>query len=230
MGACRASWLLALLMWAPVHTQAQTDAAALIQRIDAAVRARYEHVIAFTDMEHYTVYRGDDLSHPAAEMMVKVMYRKGQGKSYKILSQSGSRLIQKFGLRPLLENEKKINNPATVEQSWFTSANYEMRPKQGQAAILEGRTCAEVSITPRRKAPNMVLGTLWVDVRDGSIVRVEGIASQSPSIFAGTTKMLRQYAQVNGYAMAMHARAESSGVFGHTVVTIDYAGYQLQAR
>lgn len=230
IGARWAAWLLALAVWASAGLQAQTADAALIKRIDDAVRTRYEHVLAFSDMEHYAVYRGDERSHPAAEMTVKVTYRKGQGKSYTILSQSGSRLIQKFGLRPLLENEKKINDPASVEQSWFTSANYNMHPKAGQAAILDGRTCAEVAIAPRRKAPNMVLGTLWVDVRDGSIVRVEGIASQSPSIFAGTTKMMRQYAQVKGYAMAMHARAESGGVFGHTVVVIDYSDYQLLTR
>ncbi len=210
---------------------AQSDTSGLIQRIDAAVSTRYEHVLGFTDVEHYAVFRGQDQSHPVAELTVKVTYRKGQGKSYTILSESGSQIIQRFGLRPLLDNEKKINNPATVELSWFTSANYEMHLKSGPATIRDGRGCFEVAITPRHKAPNMIAGTLWVDARDGSIVRVEGVASQSPSVFAGTTKMMREYANVAGYAMATHARAESKSIlFGRTVVKIDYSEYDMQTR
>ena len=208
----------------------QTNDADLIERINAAVYTRYEHVAGFTDVEHYAVFRGKDQAHPAAEMTVKVTYRKGAGKSYVVLSQSGSQVVQRFGLRPLLENEKKINDPATVRQSWFTSDNYEMRVKP-EKRLLGNRQCVAVAIAPRRKAPNMIDGTLWVDARDGSIVQVEGIASKSPSVFAGATRMMRQYAEVSGYAMATHARAESaSRLFGRTVVVIDYSEYHLKIR
>ena len=62
---------------------------------------------------------------------------------------------------------------------------------------------------PKHKAPNMIDGTLWVDARDGSIVKIDGVASKSPSAFAGTTHMMRQYMNIDGYPMATHARAES---------------------
>jgi hypothetical protein len=43
--------------------------------------------------------------------------------------------------------------------------------------------------------------------------------------------MMRQYASIDGFAMATHARAESdSSLFGRTVVTIDYRDYHLQLR
>jgi hypothetical protein len=43
--------------------------------------------------------------------------------------------------------------------------------------------------------------------------------------------MLRQYANTSGFAMALHARAESTSMlFGRTVVTIDYSDYHLQLR
>jgi hypothetical protein len=75
----------------------------------------------------------------------------------------------------------------------------------------------------------MIDGTLWVDAKDDSIVEVEGIASKSPSIFAGTTHMIRRYTNMSGFAMATHARAESnSPFFGRTVVTIDYSDYHTQ--
>jgi len=208
---------------------AAPDGDAVIARIDAIAKSRYEHVLGFTDIEVYSVYRGNDDSHPAASMKVKMTYKKGEGKSYEILSQSGSELIMRFGLRPLLNNEKAINVPGNVEKSWFTSANYEMKLKSGVTQRIEGRDCIAIAMTPRRKAPNMIDGTLWIDASDDSIVKVDGIASKSPSVFAGTTHMMRQYSNIDGYAMSKHARAESnSALFGRTVVTIDYSDYRLQ--
>jgi negative regulator of sigma E activity len=222
--------VLALVLPAASGTQVQADEATLIQRVDAANENRYEHVLGFTDTEHYAVYRGDDETHPAAEMTVKMTYEKGKGKSYEIVSQTGSNIIQKFGLEPLIENEKQINEPAVVKDSWFASANYEMHLKTGETSEMNGRTCVALAITPKRKAPNMIDGTLWIDPRDGTIAKVEGIGTKSPSPFAGTTQMTRQYTNIDGYSMAEHARAEShNALFGRTVVTIEYTDYQLRA-
>ena len=223
--------LFAALLIIAVSPAQQPDAAAVIRDLDAANQSRFDNVLGFTDVEHYTVYRGNDQTTPAAEMTVKMTYKKGAGKDYAILSQSGSSLIQKFGLRPLLENEKSINNPAKVAQSWFTSTNYEMRLKPGIAQTIDGRQCLAIAITPRRKAPNMIDGTLWVDAVNHTLAQVEGVASKSPSVFAGTTKMMRRYTIMQGYAMAIHARAESSSaLFGRTVILIDYSDYHFQLR
>ena len=204
------------------------SASAVIRDLDAANQARFDNVLSFTDVEHYAVFRGGDQAHPAAEMTVKTTYKKGSGKDYVILSRSGSSLIQKVGLQPLLDNEKAINNPAKVAQSWFTSANYEMHLKPGVTQSIDGHLCVALSVTPRHKAPNMVDGTIWIDADTHTLVQVEGIASKSPSVFAGTTKMMRRYANMQGYAMATHARAESiSPLFGRTVIIIDYSNYHF---
>jgi hypothetical protein len=213
---------------APPQGSQPPDEAALVQRVDAANENRYAHVLSYTDTEHYAVFRGNDETHPAAEMTVKMSYEKGKGKNYEIVSQSGSSILQKFGLEPLLENEKQINDPAVVKDSWFASANYDMHLKPGETRELDGRTCAALTVTPKRKAPNMIDGTVWVDPRDGTIAMIEGLGTKSPSPFAGTTQMMRQYMNIDGFSMATHARAEShNAVFGKTVVTIDYTDYQL---
>lgn len=214
---------------AGVTLSAQAAGVGINGRIDAAVQSRVENVASFSDVERYAVYRGKDEVHPVASITVKVTYRKGIGKDYIILSQTGSAIIRKFGLVPLLEDEKNINKPGNVEHSWFTSDNYEMRLRSDTVERVNGRECYAVAITPRHKAPNMIDGTLWVDAKDFSIVKVDGIASQKPSVFAGTTHMMRQYASVDGYPMATHARAVSdSWLFGRTVVTIDYSDYSLE--
>jgi hypothetical protein len=207
----------------------QLDSSSVIQRIDAAAHARYDNVIGYTVTEQYAVFRNNDETHPAAEMTVKTLYRKGVGKSYTILLQSGSSILQKFLLAPLLDSEKNINLPGNIEKSWFTSANYEMTLKPGGMQQLEGRNCLTVAMTPRQKAPNMIEGTLWVDAADGSIVQIEGVASRSPSFLSGAPHVMRRYTNMNGFAMATHARALSSSLlFGTTALTIDYRDYQVQ--
>ncbi len=218
------------LIAAASHAQ-QPDATAIFRDLDAANHARFENVLGFTDIEQYNVFRGSDQTNPAAKMTVKMSYKKDVGKNYTILKQSGSSLVQKFGLQPLLENEKAINNPATVAQSWFTSANYKMQLRPGVTQTIDGRSCLAIAITPRHKASNMIDGTLWVDADRHTLVKVEGVASKSPSVFAGTTNMMRRYTLMQGYAMATHARAESnSTLFGRTVITIDYTDYRFQLR
>jgi hypothetical protein len=207
----------------------QPDPAAVVRGVDAAVKARLDRIASYTVTEHYAVYRDNDEAHPAAEMTVKTTYRKDSGKSYAILSQSGSSLLRNFVLEPLLDHEKQINQPGAREASFFISANYAMQLKPGGIQPVDGRACLALAISPKRKAPNLIQGTLWVDALDYSIVRLEGTASKSPSLLTGPAQVMRQYARVSGFAQATHARAVSiSPLFGQTVVTIDYRDYAIQ--
>jgi len=199
--------------------------------VDAAVKARIDGTAAYNVTEHYAVYRGSDETQPAAEMTVKTVYKQETGKSYTILSQSGSEFIGKHVLGAVLDREKEINLPGNREHSWITSANYVMKLKSGVVQRMDDRDCLALAISPRSKAPNLIEGTLWVDAKDGSIVRLEGTASQSPSIFTGAAQVMRQYVNVNGFGMATHARAVSdSFLLGRTIITIDYRDYQIQLR
>lgn len=217
--------------FAVVAARAQSAGPAVYQQIDAAVQHRVSNVAGITDVEKYDVYRDGDEVHPAAEITARVTYRQGVGRSYQILSQHGSTLIRKFGLIPLLNHEVHLSAPGNAEHTWFTTSNYEMKLKSNQLQTLNGRACYVLDILPRHKAPNMIDGTLWVDAKDFSIVKVEGVASRRPSILAGTTRMMREYKQIHGYPMAAKARAVSNGRFiGRTVVTIEYSDYHLLLR
>jgi hypothetical protein len=219
-----------LIVVYPASTQ-QPDQATVIRQIDAAVLARVNGIAGYTVTEHYAVYRGKDETHSVADRTVKTTYRKEAGKSYAIVSESGSAIIRKFGLDPILESERNINLPGNVQKSWIISANYEMALKPGGIQRLDGRDCYVLSINPRQKAPNLLVGSIWVDAKDFTIVRLEGNSSKAPSVFAGTTHLMRQYANIDGFSMATHARAESTALlFGPTILTIDYTNYEIELQ
>ncbi len=219
---------VALLCAAAQAEQIDNDIA--VRSIDAAVWTRISHLAGYTDTETYKVFRGKDETHPIAEMTVKTTYRHDSGKNYDVLSHGGSNILYKFLLRPLLDTEKDINNPTKVDASLIVSGNYDMQLKPGGPMQQDGRECWALAITPRRKAPNLIQGTLWVDTKDFTIVRLEGVTSKSPSFWAAPAHVMRQYVKVDGFPEATHARAESDSFFGKAVVTIDYQNYQIQSQ
>ena len=222
---------LVVLLGAIMAPAQQHNTATEIQQVDAAVKARVESIAGYTVTEHYAVYRNNDETHPAAEMTVKTTYLEDTGKSYNIVSQSGSSLIRNLVLGSILDNEKRLNDPGIRDETWITSANYQMKLEPGGTQPMDGRDCLVLALTPRRKAPYLLQGKLWVDAKDGSIVQVEGTASKSSSFLTGPTQILRRYANVGGFPEATRARAVSNSfMFGQTVVTIDYLNYQVQLR
>ena len=202
---------------------------AVLQGIDAAVKARDEGVAGYTVTEHYAVFRNQEQEHPAAEMTVKTTYQAGVGKNYAILSESGSDLLRKQVLGTILDNEKRMTQPDNRATAVITSANYEMSVKGSEQ--VDGRSCLLVALAPKRISPYLFTGTIWVDAQNYSIVQFEGIASKSPSVLTGPTAVTRQYASIEGFPMATHAKAVSkSWLLGQTTIKIDYTGYEIKQR
>jgi hypothetical protein len=226
--AVACAFLLHFLIAIPVSAQ-QLDEPAIIRNVDHAVALRVNGIASYTVTEHYAVYRNRDEDHPAAEMTVKTTYSKETGKSYQILSESGSSILRKMVLGTILDNERQINQPGVREGSFFVSANYDMKLKSPQTELVDGRNCAVLAISPKRKVSNLIEGVIWVDVKDGTLVQIEGHSLKSPSMFSGPAQMTRQYVNIDGFAEATHARAVSdSSIFGQTIVRIDYSNYQIQ--
>lgn len=225
----RLGWMsTACLFSASTLAIAQLSDSTVIQGIDASVASRDANIVSYTVTEHYSVFRSQEKVHPAAEMTVKTTYQKDTGKTYEILSESGSEVIRKQLLGRVLESERTATLPANRTAAVITSANYTMRIKGSE--VVDGRNCIALSIAPRRSSPYLFHGDLWVDSRDYSIVQLAGVTVKSPSVLVGPTQVARQYAIIDGFPMATHATATSpSWLLGPTTIEIDYTGYQIEA-
>ena len=209
---------------------AQTpDQAAVIHGIDAAVKARIDHVAAYSVIEHYKVFRGGDETNPAAEMVVRTEYRKNQGKNFTILAESGSTMLRSQLLGSILKHEKEMSQPGVRETVLVNSSNYQFTLKSTAPQMLNGRSCLLLALRPLRNSPSLFTGTLWVDAKDYSIVQLMGKASKSASFLTGASDVSRQYAMISGYPMAIRAVAVTrSGLMGTTTIQIDSSNYQVQ--
>lgn len=204
------------------------DVTTVIHGVDTSVKNRMDRLRDYTVTEHYVVLRGKDETHPAAEMLVQTVYRRQTGKSYTILSQSGSSLWRNEVLGTLLDNERKMSQPGNLETALINSSNYEMKLDTDPRENLNGHDCLVLDITPRRDSEYLFKGKLWVDTRDYDIVQLKGTASKSAFFLARAADVSRQYDEISGLPMATHAEAVSgSALLGQTVVKVDYFNYQI---
>jgi hypothetical protein len=222
-------FLFAAVAFLPVPNYGQPpDSAGVIRGVDASVARRETDLIGYTAREHYAVFRNQD-AQPIAEMTVKTTYRQDTGKSYQILSESGSQIFRKELLERTLDNERTLTKPANRAAALIDSANYAMTVKG--AANVDGRDCVLLDIVPRRVSPYLFKGSLWVDAADDSIVQLTGTTAKNLSFVAGTTQVARHYALLDGYPMATQATAISSVfMIGQIRIAIDYSDYALQLR
>jgi hypothetical protein len=205
------------------------DIGSVVRGVDASVQSRIDRLAGYSVTEHYAVFRGKDETYPVAEMLVKTTYTRQTGKSYEIVSQSGSSLWRNEVLHTLLDNEKRMSQPGNVETALIDSANYEMKLDANPRQRFNDRDCLLLDITPRRNSEYLFKGRIWVDAQDFAIVQLQGTASKSAIFLASAADVSRQYQEIEALPMATHARAVSgSPLLGKTIVKIDYSNYQLE--
>lgn len=216
-----------LLSVPPVAAQQPPESAPVLKGVDASVARREAGLVGYTAIEHYAVFRGSDAAHAAAEMTVRATYRSASGKSYEILSETGSPFLRKAVLERTLQNERALTKPTERVRALIDTGNYEMQVESN--ATLGNRPCVALQISPRRAASYLFAGQIWVDSRDGSIVQLKGTTAKPLSILTGRTQVERRYTLIDGYPMATRATATTSvAMIGEIRMVIDYSDYHLQ--
>jgi hypothetical protein len=199
----------------------------LIRRIDALELSRERNLAGYTVTEYYTI-RNSHFSRPAYTT-VETAYKRGEGKTYKILSRSGPSLLANRVMDRLLHEEGEMSRGRVREQAIITSANYDMKVI-GREPV-DGTTCDVIELIPKRRSPYLLRGRMWVDAADTMVVKIEGSPSASGSLFEGRPHVVREYKNVNGLALAQRVRAASSSfLFGKSIVDIEYRDYHVIAQ
>ena len=223
--SCAAPFLMfGLFICDGLHASDQQED--LLRRIDAAELSREANLAGYTVTEYYTI-RNSHFSRPAAAT-VETTYKRGEGKTYKVLSRNGPSLLENTVLDRLLREESEMSRGKVREQAVITSANYQMKLVDRELA--DGRACDVIELTPKRKSPYLLKGRMWVDPAGPTIVRIEGKPPASLSFFEGRPQVMREYKNIDGFALAQRIHvASSSFLFGKSTVDIEYRDYHVMA-
>ncbi|HUH64000.1 MAG TPA: hypothetical protein VLZ50_13430 [Terracidiphilus sp.] len=200
-------------------------AAQIVQEMEHRNELRLEELRRYTARRHYEVsYKGFG-ARLDAKMEVEVVYDALSGKTFRIVSQSGSKLLTDKVLKRLIEAEKAAS--ADPSSCALAPSNYNF--SLAGAEPVDGRPAYVLNVEPLTENKLLYRGRVWVDAADFAVVKVDARPARNPSAWIGNTRIYHTYARTGGFWLPQENRSESKiRIGGAAVLTIDYGAYQIQ--
>lgn len=195
-----------------------------MQRHSQEQSERLEHYHA---LRHYAVEYKGYFRKIKAEMDVEVIYDAASGKSFRIVSQSGSSVLCQKVLKRAVDSEQEaaLNKDATA----LTEENYSFRLLG--SGFLNDRPAYILYVEPLTESEFLYKGKIWVDAEDFALVKLEVEPARNPSFWISRTLIQHTYAQTGGFWLPEYNRSETKvRIGGEAVMTIDYGTYQIVSK
>jgi hypothetical protein len=220
--------LIALLTFALLATAFPSSRGISADEIMEQVRAR--DVIRAKQLAEYGVTRDYRIENTRwnkkALVTVRVQFDQVRGKTFEILSQSGSEMIRNRVVKKLLETETEASVHKSRPSSVIDSSNYVF--KLVGEGVLRDRPAYLVYATPRRKDTLLFEGTVYVDKEDLAIARIEGRAARNPSFWIKRIDFTREYRKLGElWLPAGDTSITQVKVFGPTKTDISVGEYRI---
>jgi hypothetical protein len=216
--------------WAQTAEASQPSGQTVAQVVDQMQRhneARTEALKHYESKRHYKVeYKGFSKT-VAGEMEVEVNFDAASGKSFRIVSQSGSSFLCDKVLKRALESEKEAAKEKA--STALTSANYRFQLMGNET--LGGRPAYVLSVEPLTPSKFLYRGKIWIDAADYALVKMDGEPAKSPSMWIARTELRFTNAKTGDFWLPEQTRSETKVRIGGTaVLTINYGVYQVAPR
>jgi hypothetical protein len=194
------------------------SAAQVVQRMMERNQIRSQGLSQYVELRHYQVdYRG--IKNLSARMEVEVTFDAASGKTMRLVSQEGSRLLCDRVLKKLIESEKEAGKDKT--STALTPANY--RFESAGVESIDGRPAYILRVEPLTASKFLYVGKIWIDAADFAVAKIEAEPAKSPSFWIKQTIIHHTYARSGGFWLPRENRSETKVRLGGTaILTIDY--------
>jgi hypothetical protein len=198
---------------------------AIVQNLMAANARRAVRLSGYRSKRTYKLdYSGIFGGH--AEMLVQATYRAPNDKTFKVLSETGSKLLIKHVLLKLLESEEEAQEERNRKALEISPANYEFKLETTEHASAGDFYVLEVK--PRKKTKYVYSGKIWVDARDFAVTRMEGTPAINPSFWVSHVDIQYQWSKIDGFWLPLHNYSVTNVRFGgRAVLNINYSDYEV---
>ena len=93
---------------------------------------------------------------------------------------------------------------------------------------MDGRPVHIYQLKPHKKRLGLIKGTMLLDARTGSLVRLDGVSAKSPSVFLSKIKLEQDYADFGPFTLPVHVHSEAkASIVGKTVIDVYHRDYQV---
>jgi hypothetical protein len=213
----------------PLPPSITTAPLSVDQVVNNLVRNDEERAQALRHYESTRVYRLYYRGFPGnrdAEMTVEATYDSPSTKSFKVISQTGSKLVIDRVFKRLLESEKEAAEPVMHARTLLNRDNYDFAligfesSDKGSQYVL--------AVYPKVRSKYVYRGKVWVDATDFAVTRIDAEPAQNPSFWTKKNEIHHEYMKVQDFWLPRRNESVSYiRLGGRATLTIEYNNYRV---
>jgi hypothetical protein len=213
----------------PLPLSITTAPLSVDQVVNNLVRKDEERAQTLRHYESTRVYRLSYRGFPGdrdAEMTVEATYDSPSTKNFKVISQTGSKLIIERVFKRLLESEKEAAEPEMHARTLLNPANYDIA-LIGYESSDKGSQYV-LAVYPKTRSKYLYRGKVWVDGTDFAVTRIDAEPAQNPSFWTKKNEIRHEYMKVQNFWLPRRNESVSYiRLGGRATLTIEYDNYRV---
>ena len=204
------------------------------QVVNNLVRKDAERAQALRHCESTRVYHLSYRGFPGdrdAEMTVEAAYDSPSTKHFRIVSQTGSKLVIDRVFKRLLESEKEAAETEMRARTLLNRKNYDFAligyESSGVNSSEKGRQYV-LAVYPKTRSKYVYRGKVWVDAIDFAVTRIDAEPAQNPSFWTKKSEVHHEYMKVQNFWLPRRNESVSYiRLGGRATLTIEYKNYRV---
>ncbi len=223
----------------PLPPSITTAPLSVDQVVNNLVRKDGERAQALRHYESTRVYRLSYHGFPGdreAEMTVAATYDSPSTKNFKVVSQTGSKVIIDRVFKRLLESEKEAAAPEMHARTLLNRDNYDIALVGYESAGVNSSNVSSsgqgsqyvLAVYPKARSKYVYRGKVWVDGTDFAVTRIDAEPAQNPSFWTKKSEIHHEYMKVENFWLPRRNESVSYiRLGGRATLTIEYSNYRV---
>jgi hypothetical protein len=200
------------------------DESKLFTELLAHNELRNAALTGYTEQRTYQVT--DTSGRVRAEEIGQMEYRAPDKKTFATTSESGSAIVRRLALNPLIASEIDAASSKQHHDSAITPANYTLE-LLGEQNVGPYR-CFLARATPKRKDRYLFEGKIWIDSEDFAVVRITGHPAKKLSFWIERVEFVREYQKIDGFWLSRRDETHVQvRMYGQKILTIEHRQYSV---
>jgi len=166
-------------------------------------------------------------SNREAEIEVTAHFQAPESKSFDVVSESGSKLLQSKVLSRLLESEREAARAQNQRETALTEANYSFTLLGSRPSPYGG--CYRLGVEPKRENKFLYRGEICVNAIDFAVETIDAEPARNPSFWIKKTRIEHRYQKIGAFWLPASNQSVTSVRLGGTAkLRIVYSDYELR--
>lgn len=200
------------------------DENTLFTQVLAHNEIRNAALLGYTELRTYQVT--DATGRVRAQESGQMEYRAPDKKAFVTTFESGSGLVRRMALNPLIASEIEAAAGKQHHDSAITPANYSFELLGEQQ--VGPYHCFVIRAMPKRADKYLFEGKIWIDTQDFAVVRIAGHPAKKVSFWVERADFVRNYQKIDGFWLPQKDETfVQVKIYGRKVLTIDHENYTL---